>query len=294
MSHTHKKMEIELESFVDYMKNIRGLSDKTIYHYLTYHRHFNNRELSQKSINDFVVEKKNNSVCRAYIKCLLEYLNLENKFKVPRAKTGTKKQRLIRDITKIEINKMIDYAYITNKKHGIVFDILYHGALRRDEVNSIRTNSFSWIDYFENPDEYCELSIIGKGDKERKVLVHPRAIKTILDIYLDRKLITLYMTKNDIIKKLNSLSDPLFRKFGEKEVYRVVKKYSRLALEKDLRPHEIRHARATHLEKQGATVRMIQLYLGHSTIRTTEIYLHTDKAKSLEDIKNLDKLIRDN
>lgn len=163
--------------------------------------------------------------------------------------------------------------------------------MRRAEILTIKTNSFDWAKWFEDPEQFCIFNVVGKGNKERSVLAHPQTIKFILEIYYNKKIISNFMQPQDIIEKLNSMDDPLFYKISEWKVWKIVKKCSTKALNRDIRTHEIRHTRATELEEKGASTRDIQRYLGHSSLMTTEIYLHSDESKSLERIKELSKLV---
>ena len=281
--------------FADYLKNIKGLSIRSCYQYMLYHNVFMERELTQESIEKFLNERKNCNVVRAYLLNYLEFLHKEYEFKIPKAKSGSQKKRLIRSISESEINEVSIYCYKKSEKDGIIFDILYWGALRRDEITTVKTNSFDWQDWFNNPSQHIMLRVIGKGDKERKVLVHPKVPQTILNIFMKKGLINLKeMEGSDVLNFLNNADDLLIAKYGSYnfskwKVWKLVKIYFRDALKREIRTHELRHARATHLADQGADIKDIQIYLGHASVKTTEIYLHRDTEEALKRIRSITK-----
>jgi len=68
-------------------------------------------------------------------------------------------------------------------------------------------------------------------------------------------------------------------------IWRIVRERGEAAGIHGLHPHTLRHACATHLLNRGASLRMIQHILGHSSILTTQIYTHVAVEHLAESVK---------
>ncbi len=68
----------------------------------------------------------------------------------------------------------------------------------------------------------------------------------------------------------------------------IIQKYSKMALvRKRVTPHTLRHTFATSLLDAGVDLKTVQALMGHSHIRTTERYLHSNDDKKFEAINRL-------
>ena len=126
--------------------------------------------------------------------------------------------------------------------------------------------------------KYFELGVIGKGNRPRTVYFSERAIKW-LGKYLETRkddkkpLFINYHKGKNIPPRLTSRS-----------IEKIIKKYVSLAgLPANTSPHTLRHSFATDLLSQGVDLRLIQEFLGHRNIATTQIYAHVT-SKQLRDV----------
>jgi len=282
--------------------NEKKLAINTQKMYRHYYKRFNLHPFTQQGIdNFFAMPKINNSMSRGMLKNLLEFLGMEDQFKLPPKPSGKRKKKIVRDLSMAQIEAIRHQAYTQNANSGFMFDFLYYGALRRSEVCNLKINSFNWNEWFEDwqklpeyplcqPKDPCALTIeLGKGNKDRIVMIPAHVTKKFVDFYMDR--IKLHPDHiSDLITKLSSIDEYVFRvgngdRLKGKKVWDMMRQISKKAIGIMVRPHELRHARATELEKSGQDIRAIQHYLGHSNPSITETYLHTSEKHSLAKIK---------
>ena len=66
----------------------------------------------------------------------------------------------------------------------------------------------------------------------------------------------------------------------------MLRKYTREAhIKRNVTPHMFRHSFATYLIEEGVDVSFVQQILGHSSIKTTQIYIHVAAKKQAEILK---------
>jgi len=119
------------------------------------------------------------------------------------------------------------------------------------------------------------LRIVGKGDRERLIPLGEEAVQWIqqflqgprVEILLERQTDYLFPTRR---------GDRMTRQ----AFWHIIKRYARKAgVQKELSPHTLRHAFATHLLNHGADLRVVQMLLGHSDLSTTQIYTHVARER---------------
>ena len=118
-----------------------------------------------------------------------------------------------------------------------------------------------------------EIKIYGKGAKERFVQIVNPDVLEVLSIYQETYRDAMALTGTFFVNRLNK---PL----SDQSVRSIVNRYSKLAgMENHITPHMFRHSFATLLLEEGVDIRYIQQLLGHSSIVTTQIYIHVTGKK---------------
>ena len=123
-----------------------------------------------------------------------------------------------------------------------------------------------------------ELSVVGKGGHPRVVYFSARALYWLKKYLASR-------TDNDEALFINFRGPKKdSRRISVRGVEMIVEKYSKIAGVGFLAtPHTLRHSFATDLLNKGVDLRMVQEFLGHRNIATTQVYTHVT-SKRLRDI----------
>ena len=181
-----------------------------------------------------------------------------------------KRRKLPTIISEDEVERLLN-APDENSAGGMrdkcILELLYSAGLRISELLNIKVNQISAEQPF--------LKIRGKGNKERLVPIGSFAMNLLIS-YIDT-----YRSKI----KVNENIDMLFvtengNLISRQSCWEMIKKYARESMiKKNISPHNLRHAFATHLLNNGADLRTVQMLLGHASLSTTQIYTHIAKDR---------------
>jgi len=171
---------------------------------------------------------------------------------------GVKENRAEKILSESDVATLLQYP-MPPRNRALLF-LLYAGGLRISEAINLK-----WRD-FQRVDGGFQINVFGKGEKTRVV--------------------RLPVTVGEMIENLSNIeSDPdtfIFPKANDKtkplcriQAYRIVKDVAKRAgVNPETSPHWFRHAHASHSLENGAPLPLVQQTLGHSSIKTTGVYLH--------------------
>lgn len=282
-----------VKPYLEYCEYRKELDEKTLKAYRIdlrqYFEYFNEAEPKKEGIENYITELhkiyKQKTIKRkiASIKAFYNYLEEEelieeNPFRKIRVKF---KEAIVlpRIIPRNEIERLLNYMYSIRKKGNkqwlrdiAVIETFFATGARVYEISNIKEES---IDLNSGL-----IRFKGKGNKERYIQISDTQVLEILKEY--------YRENSDSIKQSGFFFvNRIGSRFSEQSIRIMMKKYSRQAgIERNITPHMFRHSFATYLIEEGVDISCVQQILGHSSIKTTQIYIHVAAKKQAEILRN--------
>lgn len=175
-----------------------------------------------------------------------------------------------------EVNKIEFYNFlqtIPNLKHRLGFGLMYESGLRVNEIVNVKKHD---IDF-----DKLTIRVRGKGNRDRYTIL-PEGLAKELKEFTKNKGGYIFTNQNNN-KKLT------IKTFQE----RLNKARIDAKIEKEFTCHSLRHSFAINLVNQGIDIEIVRKLLGHSSIRTTQIYLQCRTIDLTKIAKNIDSFTRD-
>jgi integrase/recombinase XerD len=180
---------------------------------------------------------------------------------------------LPKSLSEAEVDALLEAPTVADPlghRDRTMLEVLYATGLRVSELVSLKHNQVNL--------NQGVMRVVGKGNRERLIPLGDEAVGWLqqfmqgprVEILLERQTDYLFPTRR---------GDRMTRQ----AFWHIIKRYSKKAgVEKELSPHTLRHAFATHLLNHGADLRVVQMLLGHSDLSTTQIYTHVARERLKE------------
>ena len=241
--------EISRDSIIRYKEEISGLSSSSI-----------NRKLSSiKSFNEFLL--------------MLGLVDSVNVIKRDFVKIQSKGNPT--DVTESQVSEFLDkvnskYSLHRVRNIAIVF-LIANTGIRREEITNLKLRNLDLVN--------GELKLIGKGDKERTVLLNDVAIKVIKDYLKIRE-------KHKFASSQYIFLTERSEKLNKDTVNYIFNSYCDGDCKVGI--HQLRHSFASSvIEQDVLTLPELQNQLGHASLGTTSLYTHARKENIKKKINNL-------
>lgn len=179
---------------------------------------------------------------------------------------GRREGLAARILEETDVHRML--ALEPGRRNRVLLRLLYASGVRVAEVCALR-----WTDVQDRKEGAGQISVFGKGEKERQILLPASVYQELLTL------------------RGGAPADaPVFRSrkgghaLDTSQVLRIVRAAAKRAgLEADgkkVSPHWLRHSHATHALERGAPIHLVAATLGHASVATTGKYLHARPTES--------------
>ena len=292
------RLEAKMATYLEYCEYRKELDKKILKAYrIDLHQYFEfvcvdepEKEKIEEYITHLHKNYKQKTVKRkiASIKAYYNYLEeteiiTENPFR--KIKVRFKENvTLPKIIPREEIEQLLNYMYkclnestVSSRKYMFrditIIEVFFATGARVYEISNIRKDSINLNTGL--------IRLMGKGGKERYVQISSTSVLSLLKKY--------YAENESVIRQsgyffVNNRGN----RYTEQSIRLMLKKYTEQAgIERNITPHMFRHSFATYLIEEGVDVSCVQQILGHSSIKTTQIYIHIAAKKQAEILKEM-------
>ena len=303
-----KPLPKHLTEFLEYSEIEKGLSPTTTKNYARFLKRFfewlelNNlsgispSELTEKHIWQYrlwlsrlpnAVRKINRNLHTSTqsryliaLRAFLAYFHEKNIPSLPTEKVKLPKERADRQVKFLSLDQIgklfnsIDISKNSGLRDRAVIETLFSTGMRVAELVSLNKKQ---MDGAKNGNDY-EISVVGKGSHIRTIYFSPRALLWVKKYMATRK----DDDKALFVRFRGPKTEDL--RLTTRAIEEIVQKHAKLAgLPVMATPHTLRHSFATDLLNEGVDLRIVQEFLGHKNIATTQVYTHVTN-KRLKDI----------
>ena len=174
-------------------------------------------------------------------------------------------------LSKEEVEDILNNINISTPagyRNRAILELLWASGMRVSELSGLNFGNLNL--------ENNEITVFGKGAKERIILITDRA-KGYLEKYIE--LARPLIAKGYTLEPISDTTPVFINKTGYRLQTRMIRNVineivEKIQLPKKVTPHMFRHSFATHLIENGADLRVVQELLGHASISNTQIYTH--------------------
>lgn len=211
--------------------------------------------INEKGTTEVTVDNYRRNLNSFYTFCTLEGLILKNPVK--KIKAIKRPYQVKQPFSELESVILRDNIHDTRTR--AIFELLISSGLRLGELESLNRTS---IDLNE-----CTGYVMGKGSKERK-FYFSIAAKYYIEKYLETR------TDDNIALFVSNKGGSRLKHSG---IGRNLRELGYSCGVKDVHPHRFRRTFATNLLRRGVPLEQIRVFLGHSQIATTKLYVVEDE-----------------
>ena len=271
----------QIELFIHHLQVEKNYADNTISAYqrdlLKLLAFCQGRDMTEwcdidiKMLNLFVMELRHTGTSNSSIRRHLSSIRGFFSFLL---RLGVLSENCAKDISspKLEqtLPKTIDYEELCKMmrprssrfdelRNVALIELIYSCALRVSELVSVDLNDMDLKEGF--------VKVMGKGGKERFVPVGQSAITAI----------NRYLSKRPVCESSALFINQKQNRVGVRSVQNIIKQRALdVGITFNVHPHMLRHAAATHFLQSSHDLRSVQEFLGHKSIKSTQVYTHLD------------------